>query len=495
LVRIGKPPRRAIPFRTDEPFKKIVVNLIAPNGAEEKIEFLGDGQQVVVAGLHPDIGQPYRWHGGELSQIAREDLPYIREADARARVDEIVELLCREYGYRRAAERPKPRKANGRGTTGGAEDWQFLFDNIREGRALHDSLRDLAAKLIRSGTSGGAAVNQLRALMQTSTAPRDQRWQERFNSVPRLVESAEQTLREPETPTQPVTPCAIGETLKVFQQWLVLDDLTPVYAVLGAAAANLLDGDPVWLGVIGPPSSAKTEILNSISTLPNVVQSATVTVAGLLSGTPKKQQDGAAKGGLLRQIGDFGIIALKDFTSVLSMHTETRAEVLAALREVYDGAWTRHIGSDGGRTLSWKGKVGLIFACTAALDSHYGVIGSMGDRFLLSRMTPAGKAQFKRALVHVGPKSKQMRKELAEAVARLFAGRRTEPRPISDEEAKEIERAILLAVRLRGTVERDRRNYEIENIPGAEGPARRRWSDCWPASIRSASSGQPRLRW
>ena len=175
---------------------------------------------------------------------------------------------------------------------------------------------------------------------------------------------------------------------------------------------------------------------------------------------------------MLRQIGDFGIIALKDFTSVLSMHTETRAEVLAALREIYDGVWTRHIGSDGGRTLDWKGKVGLVFACTAVLDSHYGVIGSMGDRFLLSRMTPAGNGQFKRALVHVGPKSKQMRKELAEAVARLFAGRRAEPQPISDDETDEIDRTILLAVRLRGTVERDPRSREIENIPGAEGPAR-----------------------
>jgi hypothetical protein len=32
LVRIGQPPKRAIPFRTDTPFKKIVVPLIAPDG-------------------------------------------------------------------------------------------------------------------------------------------------------------------------------------------------------------------------------------------------------------------------------------------------------------------------------------------------------------------------------------------------------------------------------------------------------------------------------
>src|SRR5262249_12967909 len=73
LVRIGLPPKRAIPFRAAMgPFKKIVVNLIAPNAGPnakpEKIEFLGDGQQLVVAGIHPDTHDLYRWFGGELGQ-------------------------------------------------------------------------------------------------------------------------------------------------------------------------------------------------------------------------------------------------------------------------------------------------------------------------------------------------------------------------------------------------------------------------------------------
>src|SRR5262249_43375261 len=111
----------------------------------------------------------------------------------------------------------------------------------------------------------------------------------------------------------PQRPCAIAETLAVYDKWLILPDKTPVYAVLGTVAANLLPGAPVWLGVIGPPSSAKTELLNSVSGLPHVVQAATLSIAGLLSGTSKKQYDKGAKGGLLRQLGDFGIIALKDF--------------------------------------------------------------------------------------------------------------------------------------------------------------------------------------
>jgi hypothetical protein len=57
--------------------------------------------------------------------------------------------------------------------------------------------------------------------------------------------------------------------------------------VLGAVAANLLPGDPVWLGIIGPPSSAKTEILNSTSMLANIVSAATLTLPGLLYRVPE----------------------------------------------------------------------------------------------------------------------------------------------------------------------------------------------------------------
>ena len=158
----------------------------------------------------------------------------------------------------------------------------------------------------------------------------------------------------------------------MFERWLILKDRTPIYAVLGTVAANLLPGgDPVWLGLIAPPSSAKTEILNSLSKLPKVVQVSSLSPASFLSATSKKDQDEESTGGLLSQIGEFGIIVLKDFTTMLSLRPEVNAEVLAALREVFDGRYTRHVGTDGGRTMTWNGKVGLIFASTEAFDRHH----------------------------------------------------------------------------------------------------------------------------
>jgi hypothetical protein len=474
----------------EEAFKKFAVPLIAPDGSEgQKLEFLADGEQVVVAGIHPDTKLPYCWPDGAPGEIRHEDLPYIREAEARALVEAIVEMLVRDHGYKRAPGRPQrgghngTRPANG---GGGKASWAYLYDNILAGREWHDSLRDLSAMLAASGSNAGGAINQLNALMDSTTAPKDARWLQRKGEIPALVDSAiakygKQPPRSspaPETAPKPkprtrAKSATIEDTIEVFKSWLVLSSPTPVYAMLGTVAANLLPGDPVWLGLIAPPSSAKSELLNSIAGLPNVVDADIITPSGLLSGTPKRQQDKGARGGLLRQIGSFGILTLKDFGSVLSMHAETRAETLAALRKIYDGAWTRHLGSAGGKTLSWQGKVAIIFAATEVIDAHHSVISSMGDRFLLSRLKPVtGKKQFTRALRHAGTGNNEMRKELVAAVNRLFANRRTEVSPISDEETETIGKAIALAVRLRGAVARDYRSRELEAIYGAEGTAR-----------------------
>lgn len=264
----------------------------------------------------------------------------------------------------------------------------------------------------------------------------------------------------------------LADVAALFQKWLHMPDVIPLYAVLGTIAANLLPGDPVWLGVVAPPSSAKTETLNATSELPNVYAAATLTPASLLSGSSKRDRSATSKGGLLKEIGEFGILVLKDFGSVLSMRPDAKAEILAALREIYDGSWTRHVGTDGGQSLTWQGKIGLIFGVTPALDSHHSVIGAMGERFLLCRLPAAGKEQAIRALKHSGAGAASMRRELAQSVAALFSRVRREPRELNDAERDQLVELASLAVRVRSTVERDRQSREIESIHGAEGPAR-----------------------
>ena len=136
LVRFGARPKRAILFRTIEPFAKIVVNFAVADGAPgEKLEFLGDGQQVAVDGVHPDTGRPYEWFGGSPVEIRHEDLPSIDADEAQALMNDIERLLVERFDYRL----PSTGRLRGNGGAGddreAGADWQALFDNIREGRA------------------------------------------------------------------------------------------------------------------------------------------------------------------------------------------------------------------------------------------------------------------------------------------------------------------------------------------------------------------------
>ncbi|MBM3744855.1 MAG: hypothetical protein FJW34_03540 [Acidobacteria bacterium] len=243
--------------------------------------------------------------------------------------------------------------------------------------------------------------------------------------------------------------------------------------LLGAVAANRMDGDPLWLMFVGPPGSGKTEVLQSITGLPNVHPVGTLTEAALLSGTPGRERARDAKGGLLRVIGSTGLILCKDFTTVLSMHRETRACLLAALREIYDGSWTRHVGADGGRILHWAGRVALIAGVTPVVDSHHAVISAMGERFLLHRMPRCDRRQQAgRAMWHTG-QERNMRRELSEAVKELFASLVLPPVKMPEGGLKDrIIGLACLAAQGRSAVERDSHTREVELIPESEAPGR-----------------------
>lgn len=145
--------------------------------------------------------------------------------------------------------------------------------------------------------------------------------------------------------------------------------------------------------------------------------------------------------------------------------------MFAALREIFDGAWRRDLGTDGGKSLEWKGKLGLIFGVTGAIDSHYSADDVLGNRYLLSRVQPS-KDQFRWALKHAGAATDMMRKELADAVVKLFSTPLRKPRALDENEFDELDRIISLAVRLRGAVGRDRIKRELEYVHGAEGTGR-----------------------
>jgi hypothetical protein len=197
LIRIGSAPKRAIPFQTAKTFKKIQVVLVAPIGAPgQKIELLCEGQQLVVAGTHPDTLKPYTWFGGDLTEVSRYDLPHLNELEARMLVQDVVELLVMEHGYAIATARPGKPDSYDKGDdeysfVEGSDDWAFLIGQITSSADFHASILSLSAKLISARVERGAVINLLRGvMMQVPVQQRDDRFYDRFNDIPRLTDDA-----------------------------------------------------------------------------------------------------------------------------------------------------------------------------------------------------------------------------------------------------------------------------------------------------------------
>jgi hypothetical protein len=85
------------------------------------------------------------------------------------------------------------RASNGAAAAGSSRGtWtrEQVTDSILRGEYLHESLVSLSAKLVVAGMEEDEIENHLRDLMNRSKAPRDSRWHERYDDIPRSVESA-----------------------------------------------------------------------------------------------------------------------------------------------------------------------------------------------------------------------------------------------------------------------------------------------------------------
>jgi hypothetical protein len=283
MLRYGRPPKVAILFRADTPFKKIHAVLAAPDGSTgQKIEFLCEDQQLIVDGIHPDTRAPYQWSGGDPSYVKHEELPPITATEARALVDDIAALML-NHGYQIVDERK--RKSKGNGHDGDRVDWGQLYENIRTGTDYYDTLRDLSCKMVASGMNPGAVVNILRDLMEKSEAPHDQRWQDRYNDIPRLVDGAVGLLRqtedkEPPPPdgediAQPAAPVGGAAVLNLTRDYLKKYVAYPsphalVAHTLWCAHTHLLmafDSTPRIAFLSPLPESGKTRALEATEPL------------------------------------------------------------------------------------------------------------------------------------------------------------------------------------------------------------------------------------
>ena len=242
--------------------------------------------------------------------------------------------------------------------------------------------------------------------------------------------------------------------------------------VCGTLFANVMRGYPVWSMMIGPPESGKTELVKPLLQWKGCRECGDMSgKAALLSGTRTKDRAADATGGLLCDLPNDdaghkrGVLIMLDFArTVLAADPATMRSTLGAIGMIHDQHYQREVGVDGGKTLSFYGRLGFLGACTDVIDhpDHQMASAEMGERCIYYRYPESsGFHEINQSLDSPDgtEKSRQIR-DLFHVFGEEFGGVVWDwcepPRPLEPPERKVIAALAQFCARGRSGVQRDR---------------------------------------
>lgn len=179
---------------------------------------------------------------------------------------------------------------------------------------------------------------------------------------------------------------SVTELQKEFDKVFLLADRGIIPLLCATVLSNQIDDiKPIWLLIISPPSSGKSELIEMLEFVnlngkPIAFPISDLTVNTFASG----QQRPGKETSLLHKMKNGSIMTFKDFTSMISKNDDAQKAIMAQLREIYDQNYVKRTGT--GEDIEWKGKVGAIAGCTQAIYESNEQFSVMGDRFIMYQM-------------------------------------------------------------------------------------------------------------
>ena len=93
--RVGNAPKSLFLFRCTQPFLKTKTGVYDIDGDDSAVEILGEGQQFVASGIHPDTHQLYRWPDDRLIDLTPGDLTEVTPEQLNTFLDGCRNILGR----------------------------------------------------------------------------------------------------------------------------------------------------------------------------------------------------------------------------------------------------------------------------------------------------------------------------------------------------------------------------------------------------------------
>ena len=161
-----------------------------------------------------------------------------------------------------------------------------------------------------------------------------------------------------------------------------------IKVILGTIVANRFPRDPVWLLLVTPSSGGKTEFITVLKKVKGYIEVSELTPQTFISGQKKNDVETS----LLFNVDRNDVLIFKDFTTMLTMQKDARAQIMGQMREIYDKSYTRRFGNGASRT--WEGKLGLLAGVTTAIYTSKQSYAAMGERFLLYNFIQPDREEF-----------------------------------------------------------------------------------------------------
>lgn len=269
------------------------------------------------------------------------------------------------------------------------------------------------------------------------------------------------------------------QLLAEFDKFYLLKDRQVMRALIGTVVANQMSGNPNWLFIVGSSSGGKSALIQSLYDIeangrPLFVPISDLTVNAFASGQKKVGKETS----LLHRIPPGGILAFKDFTSMISKAKEAQAEIFKQLREIFDGSYVKRTGT--GDDVNWKGKVGAIAGATEVIYEHQEAFSSMGDRFCMyGLIQPERKEVLKflmsdeRINADVEKENKYLRDCVKVYVSNIFDQLNEDDVIINIDVKRDLQEVADFCTRVRsGVVVDDHRSHIIKFVPSIEMPMR-----------------------
>ena len=181
-------------------------------------------------------------------------------------------------------------------------------------------------------------------------------------------------------PVEAQTMSTIESVLETTRKVGHIDEHVEV-VIAAYLSKELVRKNPIWLLIVGPPSSNKTELVSLLRKISDVIMIDALTSNPFVSGSKETKQEKVFD--LLAQLHNSCYI-VKEYTSFFSQSEETVKKLLGDMTAIYDGNFAKHSPVRG--TITYNASFSHIGCVTPeGLRKRQQYMNMIGPRFLMLR--------------------------------------------------------------------------------------------------------------